>query len=176
MRETKTVRVFFALWPDDATRDWISRTADALPLHGGARRVPAHNLHLTLHFIGNVCFDELDCLRRQARGVRASRFSVTLDGFGLFRKPRVAWLGRDAVPPALATLHARLGDALRRCEYTPEARPFHPHVTLMRKTTHNPIGIEVAPRRWAVENFVLIESRSGVNGVKYEVLETYPLQ
>lgn len=176
MREKQEVRVFFALWPDDETRHWINRTADRLALEKAARRVPAYNLHLTLHFIGNVALEELECLRRQARRVRTDRFSLTLDCFGLFRKPRVAWLGCSVIPAGLARLHAMLGDELSHCEFEPETRPYRPHVTLLRKTTRDPASAEAEPRAWAVVNFVLIESRSVGNGVKYEVLETYPLR
>ena len=176
MREERDIRVFFALWPDDETRRWIDRAADRLALDKSARRVPGHNLHLTLHFIGNVDFEELECLRQHARRVRADRFSLTLDGFGLFRKPRVAWLGCRHIPAGLARLHSMLGDELSHCEFQPESRPYSPHVTLLRKTTRDPADVEVEPRSWAVDNFVLIESRDVGNGVKYEVLETYPLR
>ena len=176
MREKKELRIFFALWPDDETRERIRRAAHSLTPEQGARRVPAYNLHLTLHFIGNVYRDELDCLRRQARRVQAERFSLTLDCFGLFRKPRVAWLGCNDTPAGLARLHAVLGDELRHCEFRPENRPYSPHVTLLRKTTRDPADVEVEPLSWRAEDFVLVESRSVDNGVKYQVVETYPLR
>ena len=176
MREKHDVRVFFALWPDEDTREWISRKADGLAPEQAATRVPAYNLHLTLHFIGNVYLEEMECLRRQARRVRTDRFSLTLDCFGLFRKPRVAWLGPGEIPAGLARLHAMLGEALSHCEFEHETRPYHPHVTLLRKTTRDPADVAVEARSWAVEDFVLIESRNSGDGVKYEVLETYPLR
>ena len=176
MRDKKDLRVFFALWPSDDTRTWIDQTAGVLQLEGAARRVPVYNLHLTLHFIGNIFNHELDCLRDQARRVQSERFSLTLDCFGLFRKPRVAWLGCRNTPDGLAKLHVKLGTELGACGFQPEARAYSPHVTLVRKTLRDPGEVEVEPRTWQVEKFVLIESRSVGNGVKYEVLETYPLQ
>ncbi len=176
MREKKDARIFFAIWPDEETRDWICQSASRLVLDKGARRVPEYNLHLTLHFIGNVFYEELDCLRQRARRVRAERFSLTLDEFGLFRKPRVAWLGCHQIPEGLARLHSILGQELSHCEFRPEKRAYCPHVTLLRKTTRDPSDVGIEPRSWQVDNFVLIESRNVDNGVKYEVLETYPLQ
>ena len=47
-------RVFFALWPDDATRSAISRaTRDAVSLSGG-RPIAKDRLHLTVAFLGEL--------------------------------------------------------------------------------------------------------------------------
>jgi 2'-5' RNA ligase len=45
------MRVFVACFVDAATADRLAKTLQPLP---GMRRVPPENLHLTLHFVGNV--------------------------------------------------------------------------------------------------------------------------
>ena len=40
--------------------------------------MPIANLHMTLHFIGNVFFEEMDCMRAQASEVEASGFSLRI--------------------------------------------------------------------------------------------------
>ncbi|UCH41533.1 MAG: RNA 2',3'-cyclic phosphodiesterase, partial [Gammaproteobacteria bacterium] len=82
MRDKKDIRIFFALWPDPATRKQLVRRARLMPVERPARRVPDYNLHLTLHFIGNVAFDELACLQRQARQVSGKSFELVIDSHG----------------------------------------------------------------------------------------------
>ncbi len=175
MRETKDLRVFFALWPDDDLRRRLQQTALRLAIERPARRVPAYNLHLTLHFIGNIYAGELECLQHEAGTVRAAAFELEIDRIGHFARPRVGWLGCSRVPAALASLHRDLGQRLTRCDYQPEARRFNPHVTVARKLRQQPVAIEFQTLHWRVESFVLVESRQRDNGVQYEVVETYPL-
>ena len=175
MRDNKDTRVFFALWPDAVLRESLSRAALTIPIQRPARRVPDYNLHLTLHFIGNVYLDQLACLQRQARRVKGAGFDLVIDTQGCFDKSRVAWLGCSEVPTALRQLHQQLGRRLQQCDYRPEARRYNPHVTVARKIRSVTDSTDFAALPWRVENFVLIESKASDNGVKYRVIETYPL-
>jgi len=175
MRDNKDIRVFFALWPDAVLRESLSRAALTIPIQRPARRVPDYNLHLTLHFIGNVYLDQLACLQRQARRVKGAGFDLVIDTRGCFGKSRVAWLGCSEVPTALRQLHQQLGRRLQQCDYRPEARRYNPHVTVARKIRSVTDSTDFAALPWRVENFVLIESKASDNGVKYRVIETYPL-
>ena len=175
MREKKDTRIFFALWPDDAVRGRLARIAASVPLARPARRVPDYNLHLTLHFIGNVSFAERDCLREAAQEVGGDAFDLRIDCGGFFARPRIGWLGCAEIPAALERLHETLGRALRACEYRPEKRPYRPHVTFARKLAQLPAVPEFEPLAWPVVEFALIESRAADKGVKYAVIETYPL-
>lgn len=175
MREKKDIRIFFALWPDVALRKQLSRAVRLMPVERPARRVPDYNLHLTLHFIGNVTFDELDCLQRSARQVVTPVFELGIDCHGHFTKSRVAWLGCGEVPEALQLLHRRLAECLQPCGYRPEKRRYNPHVTIARKMKSRPDMEVFEPLRWKVDNFVLIESSATDGGVRYEVIESYRL-
>jgi 2'-5' RNA ligase len=174
--EKKDIRIFFALWPDPATRKELARIARLMPVERPARRVPDYNLHLTLHFIGNVCHEEMTCLRQQARRASGRPFELVVDDYGHFGKSRVAWLGCATTPDATARLQRNLGDRLRRCGYQPETRRYRPHVTVARKMVRAPAMAAFEPLRWKVDNFVLIESRPVDGGVRYQVIETYPLK
>jgi 2'-5' RNA ligase len=175
VRQSKDVRLFFALWPPTALRRQLHEAACAIPLAAGARRVPRSNLHLTLHFIGNVYFAQMDCLQAVARRVDARRFRLDLDCQGFFARPRVAWLGCREIPSALVDLHRELGARLRSCDYQPELRPYHPHVTVARKTGPISTAVGFDPLCWAVNEFALVEVQAVENGVHYRVVETYPL-
>ncbi|MEM7563429.1 MAG: RNA 2',3'-cyclic phosphodiesterase [Pseudomonadota bacterium] len=176
MRKTSDVRVFFALWPDDSVRLDIQKAALAINLPGAARRVPQYNLHMTLHFIGNVSLSQRDCLSEQAEQVRAAPFELSIDSTGYFQKPKVVWLGLTDPPQALFDLHHQLGQSLTRCQYHPETRSYSPHVTVMRKVPEVPAAGDFVPVRWPVRQFTMINSCATPHGVRYEVFKTYDLQ
>jgi 2'-5' RNA ligase len=175
VRQRKDIRLFFALWPDAVLRQQLHEAACAVPLEAGARRVPCTNLHLTLHFIGNVYFGQMDCLQVEARRVDACAFKLKLDCQGFFSRPRVAWLGCTEIPGALNDLHRQLGTRLQSCDYQPEARPYSPHITVARKIGQSNPGASFVPIVWSVKEFALVEVQAIENGVQYCVVETYPL-
>lgn len=57
-----TLRLFFALWPDAATGDALSRTGKLLHQHWGGRLMRADTLHITLAFLGRTPVEQLDVL------------------------------------------------------------------------------------------------------------------
>jgi 2'-5' RNA ligase len=175
VREKKDIRLFFALWPDDTVRAQLHRASNTITVERPARRVPHYNLHLTLHFIGNVFFAQMDCLRQQARLVEVAAFELSIDRQGHFSKPRVGWLGCREIPAGLRELHEQLGQRLQLCDYRPEARHYNPHVTVARKIGAIADSASFAPVAWKVETFSLVEVRQVENGVQYRVIETFPL-
>jgi 2'-5' RNA ligase len=180
VRKKKDIRLFFALWPDEALRLRLQQAAITIPVEAEGRRVPAANLHLTLHFIGNIYLEQMTCLQAAARAVNAPAFELTIDRQGFFSKPRVTWLGCENPPAALDNLHQQLGLSLQSCDYQPEARPYHPHVTVARKSGLIATDACFDPIDWRVTRFALIEvqaieAKSTTKGIQYRALETYPL-
>jgi len=176
MKEEKTHRVFFALWPDNATRKQITETFEQSNIDKKQGRiVRPDNLHITLHFIGNVNQQKLDCLHSAAQTVKAEDFNFELDYYGYFQKPKVLWMGLKQVPRAMEILHKKLSESLSGCDYQMEHRPYAPHVTLMRKLTKPEKLENIKPISWQVNEFVLVESISIEGGVRYEVRERYKL-
>jgi 2'-5' RNA ligase len=177
MRLVKDVRLFFALWPDDEVRTQIAQNLKLFDLSKDNIRIINHcNLHLTLHFIGNTSFAEMNCLDQQARHVQAGSFDLTLDCAGHFKKPRVLWFGCRNAPQALYDLQRELGRHLDVCTYSPESRPYSPHVTVARKIIEAPEAVALEPINWYVDRFVLVKSISIPGGVRYEVVESYALR
>ena len=170
-------RIFFALWPDNATRMQIVESFKQLSIdkkHGHI--VSFGNLHITLHFIGNVNQRKLDCLHRAAQAVKVGSFNLELDHYGYFKKPKVLWMGLKQTPEALETLHKTLGASLAECEFEVELRPYAPHMTLMRKLPKPEAFEKTKSIDWKVKEFVLVESISIEGGVRYEVREHYALK
>ena len=96
------------------------------------------NIHLTLHFLGDIAPDKVD---RAAEALRASVstqpvFSLELGRLGCFpniRRPRIIWVGVGGDTTSLATLHGRLGRKLSQSiDFSPETRPYAPHLTIGR--------------------------------------------
>ncbi len=176
MNSHRMRRLFFALWPDERCRESLQSAQQRLVLAGKqARYVPAANLHITLHFIGNVSREKLPCFQQQARRLSADHFDLTLDTFGYFKKARVGWMGCTQTPEGLAVLHRLLAGQLTDCGFQAEKRHYNPHVTMIRKLQLPPDKTEAEPINWHVNDFVLMESVSVTRGVRYDILERYPL-
>ncbi|MFP4278121.1 MAG: RNA 2',3'-cyclic phosphodiesterase [Wenzhouxiangella sp.] len=163
-------RLFFACWPDAAVRQAIierRRLIDGV----SPRRVPDHNLHLTLLFLGNQPAAQLPEMLAAVDRMDAPGFILKLDCFGWFAGARVAWLGGPAPQPAQALVE-RLGDAMAGLGLAFEPRRFHPHITLYRKVGRQPDFPRPPPLDWPIREFVLIES---IPSRPYQVLRTWPL-
>lgn len=172
--QPQTQRLFFALWPDDATRDALNRTGKWLHQHWGGRRMRADTLHLTLAFLGNIPAETCAALLPRIDALRADAFELVLDQAGFWSHNRIGWLGcRDASVP-LAALAERLRDGLRLAGVPFDAKPFVPHVTLLRNAAGGPVP-SCTPVRWQAGDFVLIASRTGTDGAHYDILRRWPL-
>lgn len=170
MARTDTRRLFFALWPDEVLRVGLVERREQLgPV--SRRRVPDHNLHLTLVFLGDQPADRLPRIEAAAGQVRGRACELVLDRFGWFPGARVLWLGGEP-PAALAACRRDLAARLERSGLTFDRRPFCPHVTLFRQVSPRPAQPQPPPMRWPVRDFSLIES---IPGRPYQVLRTWSL-
>jgi 2'-5' RNA ligase len=175
MSEVRAHRIFFALWPDDALRQQLKQTLTPLLANHKARRVPVHNWHITLAFLGNVTQQNYECAQLRANEVVGSTFDLTLDQFGYWPRPRVVWLGSSTLPDPLHALVSNLNSALQLCDYTPEHRIYSPHLTLLRKANHGLEVDTVEPIHWHIDHFVLVESVQTKSGSLYQVVKRWPL-
>jgi 2'-5' RNA ligase len=102
----------------------------------GVRPVRPGQMHLTLHFLGDVADEARAVLPAALARVTFEPFTIAIRGTGMFPprgRPTVLWAGvTDSVP--LAALHGGIGVALESCGLAIERRPYVPHVTLARLT------------------------------------------
>ncbi|MEW6591453.1 MAG: RNA 2',3'-cyclic phosphodiesterase [Pseudomonadota bacterium] len=169
-----TLRLFFALWPDDATRDALNRTGKWLHQHWGGRRMRADTLHITLAFLGATPVDRLDVLIACADAVQAEPYDLLLDQAGYWRHNRIGWLGARETPPQHVELVEALNAQLRTAGFPVDDRPHVPHVTLLRKS----MGGEIPDCRavnWPTGEFVLVKSVTESDGARYEVMRRWAL-
>lgn len=165
-------RVFFALWPDDATRAAISRATREVVQASGGRPVAKDRLHMTVAFLGELTPEGL-AIARSVPPIATGGFDVVLDVAGVWPESRVLWLAPQAPPEALGELEADLWEALGARGFRAEERIYRPHVTLARRA--RPVEAAVTPVPWRVEELALVESFPDGRSVHYEVLERWPL-
>ena len=171
------LRLFCALTLPDAALDGVVRWQQ-YELAGPARAVPRHHLHVTLAFLGSQPTRQLgpivEALRDAAReSVRPVELSA-----GRYRETRSVGMlvldDADGRATALAAdLHARLE---RLGAYRPEARPWLPHVTVLR--FHRRPGLRpVLPELGTVvpSGAAAYHSLLRPTGAQYEILERVAL-
>ncbi len=126
-------RYFIAIpLPDDARDRLVAVQPPAIP---GMRILAREELHLTLHFLGEVAANELGAVRAALATVRRDAFTINVSRVGMFsseRHAKVLWAGVEA-NAGLTELHRAIGVVLTDAiGFRPEERPYTPHITLAR--------------------------------------------
>ena len=165
-------RVFFALWPDDATRAAISRATREAVRSSGGRPIAKERLHVTIAFLGELTAAGLD-VARNVPPIPVGPFELTLDAVGVWPESKVLWLAPSTMPDPLGELEERLWTALVERGFRAEERDYRPHVTLARRA--RPVELAVEPVHFPVRELALVESFPDGRNVHYEVLERWAL-
>lgn len=113
----------------------IRQLRDQLP-SVAIRWVPVKNIHLTLKFLGDTPQQKISLLEKNLKeeAARHHPFDLALGQAGAFpsvNKPRVIWVGLSAAEDLKLLAHGIERQA-GLLGWTPEERPFSPHLTLGR--------------------------------------------
>jgi 2'-5' RNA ligase len=150
-----TRKLFFALWPDGATRAALA--ALQAPVVG--RLTPPAKLHLTLAFLGHVAADAVPALLAIRDRLQVPPLRLVIDCYGYFARPRIAWAGMMQVPAGLVALHEELARELEAAGFSAATHgAFKPHVTLAREAKQAPPEAPDTPVVWTADRAVLVES------------------
>lgn len=159
----------------------------------GLRWIQAEGAHVTLAFLGQIARARVPAIvGKLGEAARVcTPCLVNTGGIGVFPHPgraAVFWLGVQDPSGGLGRLQRLVVNALSDEGLTPEARVFHPHVTLGRWRTPPPRSIVdalLAPPlpaelagaggAWTVTQVDLMESRLTAKGSIYTVVESLPL-
>jgi 2'-5' RNA ligase len=177
MTETRSHRIFFALWPDDETVSHLSALAQDLAA-GRGRLIHPASLHLTLAFVGSVTPKQVDQLLEIGAGVRAEAFDLGLDRLGFWPQRGILWAGCRQSPAPLRSLVASLVADLRAAGFAIDHRPgatHVPHVTLARGARCASLPRLATPLRWTVGEFALVESQLNASAANYQTLASFAL-
>lgn len=166
-------RLFYALWPDAATRDALA----VLQTGVRGRKVAPANLHLTLAFLGSQPRASLPLLDSLLDTLPEQRFTLTIDSYGYFSKARIAWAGPSAMPDPLLWVYNALVNALDEAQVLYKSSGgFRPHVTLARDAERvDPQATPSPAIAWPVDTIALVESVPVQGGVHYQLLATRTL-
>jgi 2'-5' RNA ligase len=134
------------------------------PRTAGVRLARPGQMHLTLHYLGRAGVERTAAA---LEAVEAPAFPLTFEGMGRFPSAGGAvtlWAGVVG-SPALLGLHGAVADALAGEGFRPEARPYHPHVTLAR------CGPKVTG--WVVDEFLAQGEGFSLPGVRIAGFSLY---
>lgn len=137
--------------------------------------MPAHNIHLTLVFLGAVSRERLDGLEALAATIEGEPFTLTVDRVDYWRHNRIVWAGVKDCPEGLTALVKRMERALSGVGFQLNNRPYVPHITLLRDARRAPAQSRLASIAWPVSDFALVESVQLDNSHLYEVLQSWRL-
>jgi len=165
------VRLFYALWPDDATRTALMELQ--FPMRG--KKTPYSNLHITLAFLGPQPSERLSLLTDILEHLQAAPMTLTLDRVGYFPRKRIAWLGMHDAPQELLDMQRALVQALIREEVWFDGESnFKPHVTLARDASLPP-DLVFTPITWRAKQIVLVQSITNPEGPTYRLFASRTL-
>jgi len=176
------MRLFVGLGLPTKVRDRLSILSGGVE---GARWISKENLHLTLHFLGDVDRETAEEVDLNLSRVEAPAFPLSIGEVGYFGKtkgPRALWAGISG-GEELLLLRGRVGAALERAGIKTDSRKYKPHITLARLKhvksealvgfLENNISLTLDP--FLVERFTLFRSHLGNGGSYYEALAEYEL-
>ena len=159
--------------------DWQARELGGVGEN--VRIVPRENLHVTLAFLGSRPVGELpailDVLRRASADAEPLRFDVT----GYRETRSVGMLTLEEASGSGAELAGRVQAELAELGvYRPEARPWLPHVTVLRFRERPRLHPESPTLGWMSSDAAAFLSRLHPSGArytapKYVLLESFRL-
>ncbi|WP_375056237.1 RNA 2',3'-cyclic phosphodiesterase [Zobellella sp. DQSA1] len=165
-------RLFLA-FPADALAPALSGLQDRLRLPG--RRIPAHQFHLTLRFLGHTETTRQQALTRRLGKHPLPAFNLSLDRLGCFSRAGVVWIGPTRVPEALAQLAEAMAQYCASLGIGPPHKAFRPHITLYRHCSGETLP-DIEPIGFRPEQLCLYRATPTGQGPVYDRLQAWPLR
>ena len=134
----KNIRSFIAISVPETVLQAIAEAQQTLKGYDlGVRWVRKEGIHLTLKFLGNISWDDVEeiqaAMKQAAKAF--SPFTVRAEGIGAFpdlKRPRVLWVGLSGEVEVIRALQRDLESQLNGLGFPREKRPFKGHLTLGR--------------------------------------------
>jgi len=133
------VRSFIAIELPDEVKSGIAQLQAQLKTgkQPPVKWVNPYSIHLTLKFLGSIAVDKISEITgaMEVAVKRMSPFHLEVKGLGVFpnlRRVQVVWVGVSGEVDQLSRLQQGIESNLVPLGFTPESRPFTPHLTLAR--------------------------------------------
>lgn len=175
-----TQRLFLALPLSDTAQATARYHQNRLLQLGfSGRLVPAHQLHVTVLFLGEIPITALagimDAVNQSIVGIPPISVAFNkIAGFPHPKRPRVVALTASRHLPELEHLHRRLKSSLGWLAAFPPQ--YLPHVTLLRghlSWKQWPSAKNLPPISWQAQQLGLYASHLNTNGVRYTLRQTW---
>jgi 2'-5' RNA ligase len=124
------MRAFIAVEVSEELREKMAELQKQLLLEG-VKLVEEENLHLTMHFLGEIDESMKDKVITAMNKLNCNKFEMSCEGVGAFPSKnyiRVIWVSAQA--PELKQIYDQLGTEFARLGFKQEQ--FSPHITLAR--------------------------------------------
>lgn len=133
-------RLFIAVDLPAEVRKVLADQQQQLKQAKAVRWTRPEQIHLTLQFLGDVPVEAVDAIPRALQSAVSvlPAFQFNLTGVGVFpnfKAPRIVWAGITEGAEQVALLYRAVITATRPLGFTPESRPFTPHLTIGRVQT-----------------------------------------
>jgi 2'-5' RNA ligase len=140
--------------------------------------------HITLQFLGSTSEQQYECVAAHLRELRHPPVQIQLGALGTFDRAGVLFVDVRVTPQLLA-LQQAVTAATAPCGFSPEDRPYHPHITLARRKGKSrgrelrnlnlEMGRQSSLSPFRADSFVLYESTPTPEGSRYEIREQFSL-
>jgi 2'-5' RNA ligase len=175
--DADSARLFFALWPELGVRNELAAWQRKLQQGGNANAMRPWTFHLTLAFLGTTPEAQFDAVKDAASGARGKAFDFVLDHADYWPHNHIVWIGCSTPPPQLLELQAALTSNLAAAGVVfDNSKPFNPHVTVLRNVRIAKKEWPQSILAWPVRDFVLVESKPGIDGSRYQTIAKFPLR
>lgn len=147
------------------------------------RWVKPKNLHLTLHFFGDLNEKQIAQVEEGIEEIakRVDSFKMKTGDFGCFpneERPRVIFIEvKDT--KAIHNLIGQLEVMLQNLGFPIDTRPWQAHITLGRVKNHvkfKATGPTLAPEIFEIKSVELMESQLTPEGSVYSIIKSFPLK
>lgn len=180
-----SARLFFAVPFEESTQKELLTLIQALkklPHSQNVRWEKPQNLHITLHFLGNLTHEKVPQLITNVQ--QAITDSVAFEAnfthvqvFPPSKHPTVLALG---ITPSASfqDLVTKIAEGMMHLNLSPEKRPYVPHLTIGRlKRPPHPFITETPKLSpFSVNRVILFQSFTLASGAEYQSLETFQLK
>jgi 2'-5' RNA ligase len=129
------MRIFIALLFPDSIKKEIFKEIEKLSENYPGNYTSYDNLHLTLHYIGEVSSSKLSEIKEAIKSIEFPSFAFETSRFGAFKNRDIKRLIHLKIKDnhTLKLLHLRVINALKLIGVKIESENFTPHITLGRK-------------------------------------------
>ena len=188
---SQKIRSFIAIELPQSVKSLLGQVQQELKSLGlRAKWVRAENIHLTLKFLGDIHFGDIDRIG-DAMAVAAGGCGPLLlkvGGLGFFpgiKRPRVVWIGLGGDIQDLLDLQRSLEDRLENAGFAREKRSYKAHLTLARIRQAADPGmirrihrnyLELGNHQFAADRITLFKSVLKPTGAEYSKLKENALE